>query len=265
MFIAQQRPCRRVVLLGALFVATGLHAARADEPNEFERIVSEKGPALVTIKFVLKIRGGGFDRERESEITGIMIDPKGMVLCSNTQIGGAPGMFRRFGGSAKPKDIKILVGDDTEGVKAKLVAKDSELDLAWLQVTQPPETDYAFVDLTKTATVAVGQRVLALGRLGKYFDRTAVISEGRIGGITSKPRDLYVPATSFVGGFGVPIFNPAGEFVGVTVIQMPDTEDGAMQSGATRGGRSGLILPAADVARATKLAKEAAAEDDEEE
>ena len=120
-----------------------------------------------------------------------------------------------------------------------------------------------FVDLTKIATVGVGQRVLALGRIGKYFDRAAVISEGRIGGVTSKPRDLYVPATGFVGGFGVPIFNPAGELVGVTVIQMPDDEDAAMQSSATRGARSGLILPAADVARATKLAKEAAAENDD--
>ena len=42
--------------------------------------------------------GGMGDQESDSEVTGVMIDPKGLVLCSNTQLGGFTGIMKQFMG-----------------------------------------------------------------------------------------------------------------------------------------------------------------------
>jgi hypothetical protein len=242
----------------------GVAAEGGDVASDYEQLATAKADALVTVKFVLKLKMGGMmggDQESNTEITGIMIEPKGLVLCSNTQLGGIPPMFRRIasrmGGdaSATPTDIKVLVGDDSEGVEAKLLARDTDLDLAWIQIKDPKT--YKHVDITpKTSKPKVGQRVLYLTRMGKFFDRVVTIDEGRIGGLTSKPRELYVGGDS---GSGVPVFMPNGDFLGVTITQTPDEEDsdeGPMAMfGALTGRGPGLILPASEIAKATERAK----------
>ena len=106
--------------------------ARADEAGEYAKLLSDTTPALVTVKFVLKIEGQMGKRESETEITGLMVDPTGLVLCANSKL-GLPRIMRSFG-SATPTDIKILIGDDTEGLEAKVMARDTELDLAWVKI-----------------------------------------------------------------------------------------------------------------------------------
>jgi S1-C subfamily serine protease len=268
-----------MVTLAAALLSAPASACAGDE-SEYQTWLEQKSPALVTVKFVLKIKMGGMmggmgDQETDSEITGIMIDPKGLVLCSNTQFGGLFGMIGRFMGpmagniSANPTDIKVLVGDDTEGLEAKLLARDTELDLAWVQIEEPGDAKFAFCDMARNATPQIGQRFFGVRRMGKFFDRVAAVVEGRVGGITAKPRDLYVPTTSIAAMSGLPIFATDGAVLGVTVAQMPDAEDepadpmgmlGSMLGGmqGAMEGMGGLILPAAEVVKATKRALETA-------
>ena len=42
------------------------------------------------------VRLGGGEQEMESEATGIMIDPKGVVIVSNTQLNGVAGFMTRM-------------------------------------------------------------------------------------------------------------------------------------------------------------------------
>lgn len=263
------------VLLGAALLSMPA-PARAGGESEYGKWLQEKSPPLVTIKFVLKVKMGGMmggmgDQESDSEITGVMIDPKGLVLCSNTQLGGIAGMMRRFMGpmgggiTATPTDIKVLVGDDTEGLEAKVVARDSELDLAWVQIEEPGDTKFSHCDFAKAATPKIGQRVFVVRRMGKFFDRVAAVSEGRVGGITTKPRDLYVPAGNLATALGLPIFTTDGTVVGVAILQTPDAEEAGMDPMSMLGNifnmqdmMSGLILPAAEVVKATKRALETA-------
>ncbi len=247
-------------------------AAQAAETGGHRKILSDKGSALVTVKFLLKANMGpmGGETEQENEITGVMIDPKGVALCSNTQLGGFIGMIKRMIGpmmgeiTATPTDLKVLVGEDTEGREAELVARDSELDLAWVRIKQPGEKAYDFIDLSKGVGAEVGQPIVTLRRMGKYFARVAVAADAYIGGTTTKPRNLLVPTTGTAGVLGVPVFTPDGQLIGVTILQVPESEDTepnpmAMLSGMMSGmqdAMSGLILPAADVAKATARALE---------
>jgi S1-C subfamily serine protease len=264
-----------LLLLGAAVLSVPA-SVRADGRAEYEKWLAEKSPALVTIKFVLKVQMGGMmggmgDQESDSEVTGVMIDPKGLVLCSNTQLGGFTGIMRRFmgpmGGSitAAPTDIKVLVGDDTEGLEAKLVARDTELDLAWIRIEEPGDAEFDYCDLSKAATPTIGQRLFAVRRMGKFFDRVTAVSEGRVGGVTTKPRDLYVPAGNLSVGLGLPIFTTDGTVVGVAIMQLPDAEDAEMNPMSMLGDlfnmqdmMGGLILPAPEVVKATKRALETA-------
>jgi S1-C subfamily serine protease len=255
------------MLLAVVAAAPG--TASGQTPSDYQRILRDKAPAFVTIKFVLKMKMGGMgESETETEITGAMIDAKGLVLCSNTQLGGIGGFMRSMGReiTATPTDIKVLVGDDTEGLEAKLLARDTELDLAWVQIKDPGDRKFAFVNLDNAAQGEVGQPVLAVRRMAKYFDRATTVDESRISGITKKPRKLYVPMLPLTGNLGLPVFTPDGKVLGVAILQMPGEED-QEESPAAMFSRmsnlndvmSGMILPAADVVDATRRARQTAA------
>ncbi len=261
--------CRAAV---GLMIAAGLVAlpagSRADDAALFKQLSDKVGPALVTVKFNLKIRLTGFaglggEQENENEITGVMVDPGGLVLCSNTSLGGVSRVARNVGldMTATPSDLRVLAGDDNEGLEARLVARDSELDLAWIQIREPGERTFACIDLDASAKAELGQRLLAVERMGKYFDRAAVVSEARIGGITRKPRELYVPSSP-LGSGGLPVFSEAGQLVGIVVTQMPDAGSSGGGPNVARALASagdiarGVILPADRVASATRRAKE---------
>ncbi|MFH1110478.1 MAG: serine protease [Planctomycetota bacterium] len=247
--------------------------APADDGETFSKLLKEKTPAIVTVKFTLKVNMGGMfgggEQENESEVNGVMIDAKGLVLCSNTQLSGFIGMMRQFMGemggniTATPTDLKILVGDDTEGRDAEIVARDTELDLAWVRMKEPGEQKYAYVDFSQSAVPKVGQQVYVLRRMGKFFARCAVAADGRIAGTTAKPRDLYVPAGNVGAAYGLPVFLADGKPVGVVVMQVPESEGNAGNPMAMLGRMSGiqdmmsgLILPAAEVVKATQRALE---------
>jgi hypothetical protein len=235
----------------------------ADEQPRYEELVAAKAPAFVTVKFVLKTQSRFGSRENEAEASGIMIDSQGLVLCSNAAIGG-----QRFG-TATPTGIKVLIGKDTEGLDATFLARDSELDLAWVRIKEPGETPFACLDLSEAATPRLGRPLLAFRRMSKYFDRAILVSTGILAGKTEKPRDLLVPSGGLDLQPGLPVFTPDGLVVGIVVIQMPGEEEmeGNFRSfrGLGRDMMGGLILPAAEVLKATNRAKQAAEEDDDEE
>ncbi|MBI5865313.1 MAG: trypsin-like peptidase domain-containing protein [Planctomycetes bacterium] len=242
------------ILMLAGMVLGSARASAGDEAD-YEKLVSEKSPAVVTVKFVMKIKGAQGEAESEGETSGVMIEAEGIVLCSNSQLGGGP--MVRQGVSATPTEIKVLIGDDTQGIDARLIARDSELDLSWLRSKEPGDKKFAHVDLAAKTTPRPGDRIYSLVRLGKFFDRAISVRESRLGGVAKKPRQLLIPSPS-LGDLGLPVFSASGEFVGLTVVQLPDAEElQAATSMTPYTGARGLILPAAEIAKATARAKEA--------
>lgn len=253
--------------------------AQADELGAtYKRLTDTVGPALVTVKFIMKIEAGGqmaemfgrmADEGVETEVTGLMVEKDGLVLLSNTQLGGYFAMMAgRMGGGVTPNptDLKVLIGDDTEGLKAKFLARDKDIDLAWVKIDDPKASGktFAAVDLASNSSPAVGERLLTLNRKGKFFDHAMVVSEGRLGGVTKKPRSLLIP-TGMEGGMselGMPVFDSSGKLAGVSILQMPSREDaegGDMSDLMSGGGMAVMILPASEVVKATARSKELAA------
>jgi hypothetical protein len=238
-------------------------------PAEYQKVLADRSSAFVTIKFVLQVKMGGMgDNESEMEITGVMIDPKGLVLTSNTQLGGIGGMMRQMGReiTTTPTSIKVLVGDDTEGLEAKLIARDTELDLAWVQIKDAGNKKFDAINLASGTTAKAGQVLIGIRRAGKFLDRIPVIVESRVAGVAKKPREMYVPTLPLSSVLGLPVFTSDGKVLGVAIMQMPSDEDEDQNPAAMFSRMSsmqemmyGFVLPAKDVVEATQRAKQTAA------
>ena len=236
----------RAACLAALLAVLAA-PAWAEKEADYEKLMADKSPAIVTIKFMLKMKSQWGDHEAEQEVPGVLIGKDGLLLCANSHFGGA--WLANSGVTVTPSDFKILIGDDTEGREASLIARDTDLDLAWLRLKEVGEKPVTYVNLEKTATPVVGERLYALSRLSKFFDRIPVIGEMRMGGATEKPRSLYIPSGGS-GPVGLPVFNTDGLVVGVSITQMPTDEEAD-----PRGGGGGImILPADKVVKATERA-----------
>lgn len=250
-----------VVLALGLNAAPELRAQTSTKPQaDFQKLLAEKTAPIVTIKFVLKTKSSWGESESESEATAVIVEPDGLVLCSKTELGG----YGEYYGSRRtslPTDIKVLIGDDAEGLEAKLLARDSELDLIWLRIKDLGDRKLPYVDLEQSAVPEIGDHIYSVSRMGKYFDRIAVVNEGRVGGVTAKPRKLYVPSSGG-SGLGLPTYNAGGELIGVPIRLRPEREE--LEGASDMYGAWGLILPAKEVAKATRRAKEAEAQDEEE-
>ncbi len=251
--------------------------------NPYQQL-TERANVLVGVKFVLKVKmtGAGGDREIDGETTCLLIDAKGLVLCSNTELGGFVSLMSQMMGrgsgfdvTAAPREIEVLLDDRSDGLAARLLARDTERDLAWVQLDESVGgLESRVLDLTRDAELGPGDRFYSVRRLDKFFGSVPVVGAGTIAAVISKPRKLLVPAEPATGGLGKPMFTADGRLVGITVIQMPAAEDqiGSLLAGGMSFLSSaaklqdmvgGLILPASEVAKATRLARASFAEDEE--
>jgi hypothetical protein len=239
--------------LAALPTVTPAAASRSAETNTFKKLVEDKAPALVSIKFIMK----GERAEREEEATGVIVEPTGLIITSNNAFAGVRTRSGREAGA--PSDIKVLVGDDTQGVKAKIIARDTELGLAWVQTDNAPAKPYPFIDFSSASEAQIGDSLFMVSLMGKFFDRAPMIAEAYVGAVVKKPRNLIIPSIGLAGSrFGLPVFDSSGKAVGISTLVRPDQED--LESGdpraTLRGLPAGMILPARDVVEATARAKE---------
>ncbi len=252
-------PFRRIVVMMLLLTFLALpfavagDASSEDTPTDYEKLLSGQARALVTIKYVLKTEYDEGSDEEEMETTGAIIDPSGIILCSNMSL-AASRLFEAYGIRAMAKQLKVLIDEDTEGLDAKIVAQDKELDLVWLKIKNADGRKFPAIDLSKSARVRPGDRLLTIVRLDKFFDRAAVIHEGRAAGVLHKPRELLVPGSGLDGEAGLPVFNPRGEVVGIFVTQMPDAEDHASDPSGLIETMEVYILPVDAAEKATKRA-----------
>ncbi len=268
---------RRITLIWASTLLLASVGVTEASTNAY-RAALDHDTTVATVKFVLRIKmsagGSGGEREIEGEIDCPVIGDDGLVLCSNTELGGYVGLLGRMMGGGRdlkitgaPTDIKVLLGDDTEGIEGRLVTRDTDRDLAWVQVAAVPETGMGSVlDLTTNASLDVGADFYAVRRMDKFFGRAPVVVEGVIGAITKQPRRLLMPSRPLDIGFGQLVFDVEGTLVGMTVAQMPNLEEAQdlfrnplpFLSAAAKVADmvGGAILPASELAKATTLARE---------
>ncbi len=258
MFVSTVIVCAALALVSPAPVTPAPAPATVDG-GVYASVAASVAPAIVAVKFVMAMEGMG--ENQDNEIHGVLIDPAGIVLVSSASMFGVEGMGR----SIRPQEIKILVGGDTAGLEAEVIMRDRERDLAWLQITEELEGPLPAIDFAAGTEATLGQTLLQVWKLDKFFDRAPYISEGTVASLVTKPRELFIASGEIT--IGLPVVSESGSPLGFGVLQLPTQEEMSAMSGSNMYSRmifARTILPAAEVAQATAQAL-ATLEDEEEE
>ena len=256
-------------------------------------LLEKTASSIVTVKVVIKtefsMMGQAQNEESRSELQGVVVDDTGLIMISNAEISadrvmealtssGNP-MMANVDLTMTPTDFKVIFGTEEEEYDAFLVAKDTKLDLAFLQVTGITGRALTAISFAEGATPAVGDTVVAIGRLKKGYDYASFAATARVSGAIRKPRKAWIIDGNLTG-YGLPIFLTSGDVVGVLITLAPTTTDDSggagfgvimrmMRGGGVDSGVGTFVLPAKVVnglikqsrARAGKMLDEQAAED----
>ena len=210
-------------------------AKSADEimvPASFSRLAETVSPAVVNIRTVKTIKGGGpvfrhfqrdpwgrqgpfndffekfFGENKQHEYkqpslgSGFIIDREGYVVTNNHVIEDAD-------------QIKVKLGDD-EQFDAVVVGRDSNTDLALLKIQSKKR--FPVVEFGNSDELKVGQWVVAIGSpfgLERTVTAGIVSAKGRV--IGSGPYDDFIQTDASInpGNSGGPLIDMAGKVVGI--------------------------------------------------
>ncbi len=230
-----------LVLTGGFSIAAGLDLnspafAKSTDiystPGNFAKLAEMAGPAVVNIRTVKTIKGGGpvfrhfqrgprgrehpfndffekfFGEETQREYkqpslgSGFIIDKKGYVVTNNHVIEGAD-------------QIKVKLDDDHE-FDAEVVGRDPNTDLALLKINS--EKDLPVLKMGDSDKLKIGHWVVAIGSpfgLERTVTAGIVSAKGRV--IGSGPYDDFIQTDASInpGNSGGPLLNMAGEVVGI--------------------------------------------------
>jgi hypothetical protein len=250
----------------ALLLAAPFAGAQEAEQTPHQKILAAKADTIVNLKFVLKMQismqGQSRDQEQNMEVRGVLVGDSGLVLTSNVNFGGIPESVRRRMGievKATPVEMKVLFGNEVEEYDAQLVARDSNLSLAFVQILDLKGREVKGVDLRTGVDPEVGGELVGVTRMPRGFDCAPQLGRLFVTAKVEKPRAMWAVSGDF-NGIAHPIYNLLGELVGVLSVQ--EGSEGVADGGGMMGGNGMLpvILPIADVVRSLKMAEERAAE-----
>jgi len=230
-----------LALTGGFVFAAGFHlnpsvyAKSVDVysvPGNFSQLAETAGPAVVNIRTVKTIKGGGpvfrqFQRgphgrenpfndffekffgenvprefKQPSLGSGFIIDKEGFVVTNNHVIENAD-------------QIKVKLDDDTE-FEAEVVGRDPNTDLALLKIES--KKDLPVLTMGDSDELKIGQWVVAIGSpfgLERTVTAGIVSAKGRV--IGSGPYDDFIQTDASInpGNSGGPLLNMKGEVVGI--------------------------------------------------
>ena len=223
------------ILAADLHLSPPLHAKSKDMytvPGNFSKLAEMAGPAVVNIRTVKTIKGGGpvfrqfqrgprgrenpfndfFERffgddvprdfKQPSLGSGFIIDKDGYVVTNNHVIEDAD-------------QIKVKLDDDTE-FDAEVVGRDPNTDLALLKIES--KKDLPVLAMGDSDDLKIGQWVVAIGSpfgLERTVTAGIVSAKGRV--IGSGPYDDFIQTDASInpGNSGGPLLNMKGEVVGI--------------------------------------------------
>ena len=127
--------------------------------------------------------------ERKVEMLGTVIGKDGLIVVplstldvastiDGRMVNGPQGPMK-LSAKGTTKEVKILMPDGSE-TAAKVAFKDTDLDLAFIRPEKPEAAKLTPVDTANSATMAVLDDVIILGRLGKDLNREPVVMTNEI-------------------------------------------------------------------------------------
>lgn len=153
------------------------------------------------------------DFEQQSEGSGVIISSDGYILTNRHVVDGA--------------DKVVVTLTDSERYDATVVGSDARDDLALLKVE--PEGTLLVAPLGDSDTMRIGDWVMAMGNpLGFEYSVTVGVVSGKGRELPSSNFGDFIQtdAAIYPGNSGGPLFNLAGEVIGINTAVIPDTNLG---------------------------------------
>jgi serine protease Do len=206
-------------------------ALAAGVPENFSNLAKTASPAVVNIRTVKTIKGGGRvfrhfrspfgeddpmndffkkyfggehprDFKQRSLGSGFIVDKEGYIVTNNHVIENAD-------------EIVVILKDEKE-YDAKIIGRDVNTDLALIKIK--PERDLPVLDLGDSDVLEIGQWVVAIGNpfgLEQTVTAGIVSAKGRV--IGSGPYDDFIQTDASInpGNSGGPLLNMKGEVIGI--------------------------------------------------
>jgi hypothetical protein len=267
---------RIVIIALTVLLAGPLAAGLADDGAKYRELLATKSELVVTVKFVLKTEGGlmammgrGGAQEQNMEVLGVVVDATGLVMTSSTHLGRSftrSIMGRQIQQRSTASDFKILFGNEPDEYEAVQAAKDSKLNLAFVQIKDLKGRKIKALDLSDTPDPLVGQQIVSVVRFGRGFDFAPYFSLARISGEVKMPRKMW-PITGGIAAVGLPIYDVGGKTLGVLTSQAGSEGAGGRGGGlgdimsllGGGGGNAGIfIIPVAKVKKVVTQAQDEA-------
>ncbi|MFN7973332.1 MAG: serine protease [Acidobacteriota bacterium] len=275
----------RTVAVASAIAAVARLAAADAKPEPWKTLLGKIGPSIVTVKVVLKMETtmGGQSRDQESRQTlqGVVVDPSGLIMTSNTSLSADryKELMGSFGGNTgeqgfdfkiTPTDVKVIFERESEEHPASIVARDTILDLAFIQVDDISDRKLAAISFDSETACDIGDEILLVSRLERSYDYAPYFERGHIAGIVQKPREAWL-VDAWFSGLGLPVFSQSGQVVGAYVTlsaggrDADDSGFGDMMMMFGQGSRGGLpiqpfVVPSGAVKGVIGQAKKQAAD-----
>jgi len=217
------------MVVGILFLQNSL-SADEKEKEALNSVLAQYQDAVLIVKYVLKMSSSfgaqmGMPEEHKGETVGTVIDPSGLLVISNSELKGpgkifdmmsVPGMEEKFNMDIVPLDFKVVMPSGIE-ISAKLVAQDSDLDLAFLRLESKEKLVLKVVPLTKGSIPGTGEILITIGRLSENLNREPMAYNTQVVSVIKKPRIMFLVAG--LGNLGCPVFNLDGKSVGIILMR----------------------------------------------
>jgi len=241
-FVPERKMYFFAILLAAVIIFSGSFyppysmAAKSDAgflpPDSFSNLAESASPAVVNIRTVKTIKGGGrvfrhfqkgpfgdddpmkdffdrfFDEDQKRDFkqrslgSGFIIDKDGYIVTNNHVIDNA--------------DKIVVILNDEKEFEAQIVGRDKNTDLALIKIES--NRNLPVLQFGDSDALKVGQWVVAIGNpfgLEQTVTAGIVSAKGRV--IGSGPYDDFIQTDASInpGNSGGPLLNMKGEVVGI--------------------------------------------------
>ena len=225
-----------VIIFSGSFYPPNSMAAKSDAgflpPDSFSNLAESASPAVVNIRTVKTIKGGGrvfrhfqkgpfgdddpmkdffdrfFDEDQKRDFkqrslgSGFIIDKDGYIVTNNHVIDNA--------------DKIVVILNDEKEFEAQIVGRDKNTDLALIKIES--NRNLPVLQFGDSDALKVGQWVVAIGNpfgLEQTVTAGIVSAKGRV--IGSGPYDDFIQTDASInpGNSGGPLLNMKGEVVGI--------------------------------------------------
>ena len=204
----------------AIYLLIAGITAFAQSPQDVFQRFSEKICRVQFYKNVSSQAQIGSYIKIEQQRTGIMVSPDGLVMVNSDVYPLSLDIISGEGSSffsGEPSDFKIILADERE-FAAEFVGKDDQAQVAFVRISESPDTPLSYVQFDSSTSVGVGQQLFLLELLGENYDYQPLFSSFNINAIIQKPRRKFLIANGDVAlSAGGLVLTATGNAIGVTL------------------------------------------------